>query len=367
MFLVSRQSASARNSETVHVVQHMAPGGIETLVLDLVGRSGGNDWILSLEGTPESLCANWPALNAVRSRLIGLNKGRGFSLSLIKRLSDDMRATSPRMVVAHHIGPLIYAGAAARLAGVPRIVHVEHDVWHYASAKARYYTRIASAVIRPRHVAVSNAGAARLKEIVPGCDVTVIPPAIDTNRFRPADRARARQNLGFDDTARLIGSAGRLVAVKGHEVLIDALPLLPSDTHVVIAGDGPERARLIERAQALGVSDRLHLLGHREDLEFILPAFDVFCLPSHNEGLPRTVLEAQACDLPVVASDVGAMSEAVCASTGVLVPAADPAAFGRALERIRREETRTGEARAFVEREYGWARTLDAYKHLMER
>jgi glycosyltransferase involved in cell wall biosynthesis len=351
---------------TVHVVQRMAPGGIETLVLDLVRRGSGDDCIFSLEGTTDELIERWPALESSRSAISAFDRKQGLRPAVIGRLAARLRAVRPRMVVVHHIGPLVYGGPAARLAGVARLVHVEHDVWHYANARARVIVRSLSRLVRPRHVAVSHKAAAAMRKIIPRADVLVIPPAIDTNRFLPGDKAEARARLGLDPNLQLVGTAGRLVPVKNHEILIDAMPALPERTHVVVAGEGPELSRLKARAEQRGVIDRLHFLGHREDLERVLPAFDVFCLPSHAEGLPRTVLEAQACGLPVVASNVGALDEAICPRTGVLVPPCDLRALAGALQRVLAEPEQWGSPRAFIEQRFGWNRTLSAYRGLME-
>jgi glycosyltransferase involved in cell wall biosynthesis len=148
-------------------------------------------------------------------------------------------------------------------------------------------------------------------------------------------------------------------------VLVQAMASLPECAHLVIVGDGPEFEPLRTKAAALGLANRLHFLGRRDDVEEILPAFDVFCLPSLVEGLPRAVLEAQACDVPVVASNVGGLSEAVCARAGALVPPGDPAALAGALQQILDEPPERGTTRRFVEREFPWSRTLGAYENLL--
>jgi glycosyltransferase involved in cell wall biosynthesis len=169
--------------------------------------------------------------------------------------------------------------------------------------------------------------------MLPASPVVVIPPGIDTNRFRPVARSGARAALGFRDDWQVIGTLGRLVEVKGQRYLIEALATLPATTHVALIGDGPERMALERLAREAGVASRVHFLGLRSDPENILPAFDVFCLPSLNEGLPRAVLEAQACGIPVVASDVGALRQAI-ADGGRVVPPKDTAALAAALAEL---------------------------------
>ena len=354
-----------QKSVTVHVVQRMAPGGIETLVLDLVRHGLGTNLIFSLEGDADALAGAWPALRTERRSLISFNRKPGVRPLLVSQMAAKLAQLRPRTVVVHHIGPLFYGGPAARLAGVPRLVHVEHDIWHYQQyRRRRWVVRCWSYLFRPVHVAVSNKAAAAMRGWLPSASIKVIPPGIDTDRFRPGIKAAARARLGLDPGRPLIGTTGRLVPVKGHDILIVAMRELPEQVEVAIAGDGPELQRLQNLARELGVAGRLHFLGHRDDLEQILCAFDVFCLPSLAEGLPRSVLEAQACGVPVVASDVGALDEAVCPRAGCLVPPSDPKALARGLRQVLAHGAAEESPRAFIETYYSWSRTLEAYRIL---
>jgi glycosyltransferase involved in cell wall biosynthesis len=350
---------------TVHIVQRMALGGIETLVLDLVRHGAGANLILSLEGDADELVDAWPALRAERRNLIGFDRKPGLRPLLVTQLAAKLTQLRPHTVVAHHIGPLFYGGPAVRIAGVPRLVHVEHDIWHYQqNRRRRWITKCWSYLFRPVHVAVSHKAAAAMRGWLPSASITVIPPGIDTDRFKPGKKAAARARLGLDPGRPLIGTAGRLVPIKGHKILIDAMRELPERVEVAIAGDGPELKQLQSFARELGVAARLHFLGHRDDLERVLGAFDVFCLPSLAEGLPRSVLEAQACGVPVVASDVGALDEAVCPRAGCLVPPSDPKALARGLRLVLAHGTVDESPRVFVETYYSLSRTLEAYRIL---
>jgi glycosyltransferase involved in cell wall biosynthesis len=349
----------------IHVVQRMAPGGIETLVLDLVRNGFGADLIFSLDGRADQLIKLWPALNADCCRLLAFDRKPGIHPRLIAQIAAQFRQFKPQTVIVHHIGPLIYAGLAARLAGVRQLVHVEHDIWQYQSRRRRVLMAAFARLLRPYHVAVSQQAASALREIFPGARVSVIPPGIDTERFKPRDRAAARSRLGLDPGWLVVGTAGRLVPVKGHETLIDAMREMTEPIHIVIAGEGPEKERLKATAREHGVEERLHFLGHRDDLEQVLPAFDVFCLPSLAEGLPRGVLEAQACDLPVVASNVGALKEAICPYTGSLVPPANPAALAHALRQRLAQPAPRAASRSFIEDQFSWTRTLESYHSVM--
>lgn len=341
-----------------HVVEKMQPGGIETLVLDLARRAPEDIAIISLQMTPEALADAWPALAPYRDRLIGLSKPEGLKPRLALTLAKALRQLKPRAVVAHHIGPLLYSAGAVKLAGPRRLVHVEHDVWHYGERPSHVkILKLVERIARPKHLAVSTPIRDRLRELLPNAELDVAPPGIDTSRFAKGDKAAARARLGLSAGARLVGAAGRLAAVKAQHVLVEAMAALPADVSCVIAGEGEERSALEALIAALGLGDRVALLGHRDDLFEILPAFDVFCLPSLNEGLPRVVLEAQACDIPVVASDVGALADAVCPSTGALVPAGDAAALATALSERLANAPEDGATRRFVVERFDFAET----------
>ena len=129
-------------------------------------------------------------------------------------------------------------------------------------------------------------------------------------------------------------AVGNLYPVKDHATLLRALARLPA-ARVAIAGRGDQEEPLRRLAAELGLSDRVHLLGLRDDVETVFAAADVFVQPSLSEGLPLAVLEAMANGLPVVATRVGGIPEAVVdGKTGLLVPPGDPAALAAALAAV---------------------------------
>jgi glycosyltransferase involved in cell wall biosynthesis len=131
----------------------------------------------------------------------------------------------------------------------------------------------------------------------------------------------------------VVGALGRLSHEKGFDVLVRALPSV--DAMAVLIGDGLLRRDLLELARELGVQDRLEITGWREDARSYLATFDIYCLPSRFEGFPLAIAEAMLAGLPVVASDVGSVSEAVVeGETGLLVSPDDPAALAAALQKL---------------------------------
>jgi glycosyltransferase involved in cell wall biosynthesis len=130
---------------------------------------------------------------------------------------------------------------------------------------------------------------------------------------------------------------GALHHKKGFDILLAALAQIPADVdwRCWIAGDGPDREALAARAQAPELAGRVQLLGARTDTADLLHAADVLVMPSLSEGLGNAAIEAMACGLPVVASEVGGLRFAVDdGHTGLLVPPASPEALAAALKRV---------------------------------
>ena len=184
-----------------------------------------------------------------------------------------------------------------------------------------------------RFVAVSNAVARILLEAgVEASRIVTVHSGVDPARFAgPREGEAFRRELGVPADAKLVGFVGALVAHKAPADFLDALARVPADVHGVLAGDGPLARSLRHRARRLGVEDRTHFLGHRGDVPRILRSVDLFCLPSHMEGLGTSVLDAMAAGTPVVAAAGGGIAEMVeDGVSGLLVPPGEVDALARA-------------------------------------
>jgi glycosyltransferase involved in cell wall biosynthesis len=200
--------------------------------------------------------------------------------------------------------------------------------------------------------------------------ITTIHNGVDLDRFRPRDRSAARARLDLPTGATVVGTVGRMLPVKDHDTLLSALARIRSSgTHVitVMAGNGPLEGHLRRRAADLRLDVRF--LGSRPDIEDVLPACDIYVSSSVSEGLSNTILEAMATGIPVVATRVGGTDELVQDGlTGVLVPAADPAALAEAIESVvtqpamRRDMGLSSRARA--ERLFGLDRMVQNYERV---
>jgi glycosyltransferase involved in cell wall biosynthesis len=136
----------------------------------------------------------------------------------------------------------------------------------------------------------------------------------------------------------VVGAVGRLEPQKGFDVFLRALRDVPQASAVIV-GDGEQHDQLDALADGLGLQDRVHWVGWRDDRRSYLPWFDVFVLPSRFEGFPLALLEALLAEKAVVATDVGSVAEAVLPDqTGLLVPPDDPAALAAAIQKLLSDE-----------------------------
>lgn len=238
------------------------------------------------------------------------------------------------------------AGALGRFAadrvGVPAIVHTFHGFpfhdFQFGPVRAAYIAiERQLGRITDQFLAVGGAVAAQAisLRIAPTERVRTIASAIqlDIPPVSPSTRASARRLMGLPDTAKVVGTVGRLAAQKAPQDLVAAIEAMGRpDVYCVWVGDGPLRediARLIERRK---LTKQFLLLGERSDVAALLPGFDIFALASHYEGLPCSVVEAMTCGVPVTATAVNAVPEVVVPGrTGLLVPPGAPALLGKAI------------------------------------
>ncbi len=232
--------------------------------------------------------------------------------------------------------------AVARLAhslDLPLVAKVHgSDINSLPTAGARRERVVAALSAAEAVLVVSQALAERVEHLgIPGSRIHVLYNGVDRQRFSPGDRALACAALGLGTATKRILFVGNLKASKGCLDLLEALPQLVAHqptAGLVMIGDGPDRAAIMQRIRSLGLADIVSLPGavaHHELPDWFRAA-DLLCLPSHAEGVPNVVLEAMATGLPVVATCVGGIPEVLPAHAGLLVPVADTPALTAALE-----------------------------------
>jgi glycosyltransferase involved in cell wall biosynthesis len=255
------------------------------------------------------------------------------------RLDRLLRTLEPDVV--HFHSPLM-AGTGRLLVLTrprrrrPHLVTTEHNAWPTFARP----TRVLNALTWPlddAHLAVSEEvqesvrpyfGAPRTEVVVHGIDLAEVSRARD-------ERARVRRELGVADDEVLIGTVANYREQKGYPELLEAartvLDAVPNARFVAV-GQGPLEAEIVDLHRRLGLGDRFVLLGYREDPERVLAACDVFVLASRYEGYPIALMEALSLGLPVVATAVGGVAQAVSdGENGLLVPPRRPGDLAGAL------------------------------------
>jgi glycosyltransferase involved in cell wall biosynthesis/peptidoglycan/xylan/chitin deacetylase (PgdA/CDA1 family) len=321
----------------VHIVLSLQPGGLERLVANLVAAPAMSDWrmlvcCLDQEG---------PLADEVRRaghEVILVKRRGGVDGALVLRLAAMLRERKARVVHTHSLDPMFYGGLAARMAGVPVRLHTQHNTQVFTTygwrdrlkfkLAARLFTRVV-AVGGETERELQRAGIETPRRMT-------IRNGIDVTRFAPG---RAVPTIpGVPSGSRIIGTAARLSPEKGIHRLLEAFALLaprhPS-ARLVLAGDGPDRSALEAQARAAAIADRVAFLGFHPHVAELLPAFEIFALPSLTEGIPLALLEAMAAGIPCVATAVGGVPEVIeNGRTGVLVPADDPEALATAIDSL---------------------------------
>ena len=170
----------------------------------------------------------------------------------------------------------------------------------------------------------------------------MVPNGIDTAAFATKGGCESlRRDLGIPHGVPVIGTVGRLNEVKSQDLLIRSFAQISNHDpkpHLLLVGDGPERHRLQQLAEDLGISERVHFAGYQSRPEQFLHVMDIFALTSRLEGMPLVILEAWAAGLPVVASRVGGVPKMLAqGQTGLLFDSGDEAALSRGDEPFTRE------------------------------
>ena len=348
------------------IVQHLRPGGIETLSLDLsaFANAGQNNLIVSLEGDIESAIKAWPRLAAYRDRLLFLDKQPGLRPSVVLKLVRLFKKHQVDCVHTHHIGPLLYGGLAARMANITSLIHTEHDAWHLNNAKRRQLQKMAMQALQPILVADARTVAQNMqKHLGKLGPINIIANGIDTQYFVPGEQLLARAQLNLPAGVQLIGCAGRMEKVKGQDVLINALARLPESIHLALAGCGSTEGDLRALVATLKLTDRVHFLGRIDNMPVFYQALDVFCLPSRNEGFPLCSLEAQSCNIRALVTDVGGSRETLCPDTGQWVQPNNSQTMADALTQILCSTT-SFMPRAYVQKHGDIRLMVSAYANL---
>ncbi|WP_139491593.1 glycosyltransferase [Brevibacillus dissolubilis] len=338
-----------RKLRVLHVIGGGEFGGAEQHILNLLSN-------LPKDRVDAKVVCFYDSLFAQKLREAGiavsaLHQYGRFDWRLYQGLKQEFRDFSPDLIHTHGVKANFVGRLAARGTGTVLATTVHSNLrYDYVNPLAYTVASMMERVTRGwNHHYIAVSAALRdilVKEGVSSKKISVIYNGMDLAPFleRPADaderKAALYQEWGVPVEAFVFGTVARFVQVKGLSYMIEAFAQLDPATgtrpnHLVLVGDGPERASLEALSASLGVSDRVHFPGFRQDIPDCMRAFDLFVHSSIYEGLGYTIIEAMASGIPVIASDVGGVKEMVThQQDGLLTPPAKPDLLADAMRHL---------------------------------
>jgi len=314
------------------------PGGLETMLITLAEelRDRGHQVVPLVPDAPRGWLAETLAAAGFKAAFYPNPPGWGSAPGSVLAIRAILRRRRVQILHGHDFMASVLGTAAAAAAGLPSLMTLHgstyySDRWHRRSLLGWAARRSSSVVTVSADLGRRLAADLSLSDQV----VDVIPNGI---RLKQGCRRRGREILGLGPDELGILAVGRLVPLKGLDVLVEALPLLggrAEHVRVAVAGDGPALERLQSMDPTLPGGRRIQYLGMREDVEHLLAGADIFVMPSRTEALPMALIEAMGAGLPVVASGVGGIPEVVeHGREGWLVEPDDPRALATALSSL---------------------------------
>lgn len=305
------------------VTHTLEAGGAERVVADLACRLpslGCAVEVVTVLGTgsleDELRACGIPVTHLRRHGFLGFGT--------VKDLVRLFREKRPDVVHTHLFLADFWGRIAARLARVPAVVTTDHNV-NVTYRRSHRFVNRALVPLTDRFVAVSDAVAEDMRgHGIPDAKIITIRNGIDVSRFA------VRPRLPFSATPRLL-AVGRLAEQKGYGTLLAALANVREPWRLRVAGIGTLERDLRRAAERLGIAGKIEWLGARRDVPALLAASDLFCFPSHWEGLGLAVMEAAVAGIPIIASDLPALRELFADGDITFVPSEDVSGWAAAL------------------------------------
>ena len=309
-------------------------GGGERMAIGLASALAGRGEDVTLCVTRGSNPADRQALEGTGLRVLDLERRSALHLAAFRPMLKLISEQRIEVLHAHKFGSNVWGMLFGRIARVPALV-AQEQTWSYEGQPLRKLLDGVIGRVASSFVAVSSADRDRMisRERVPAEKIVVIPNAfVPREEGSPGD---LRAELGIAPDAPLVGTACQLRPQKALHVLVDAFARVAETrpgARLVIAGDGECRAELEAQVERVGIADRTHFIGNREDIGTVLAAFDLAVMSSDYEGTPLFAVECMVAGTPLVATEVGGLPDLVDdGSSALLVPRRDPAALAEAI------------------------------------
>lgn len=302
-------------------------------------------------------------LRASNVDVVSLNRGKFDPRALFDILKLAKR-WKPTLIHMHGYGSHNFGRLAGKILGIPTLIQE-----HFVDERLPGYQQVIDFFLRKfpkKALAVSEAVKKHMvrDRYIPEHTIEVLGngvPSEKTHRTETGDIAALRQELGIPEHAPVIGIVGRLAKMKGHTYLLDAVKVVTkdySDLHVLIVGDGPEHAGLVQQSETAGLADRIHFTGYQENIIPYLSVMDVSVVASiYNEGFNTVGVESFGVGTPLVITNLNCFHDLYFHDQNCLmVPPRDVSAMATAIRTILSDATLRNQLVA------GGQKTLEQYR-----
>jgi L-malate glycosyltransferase len=377
----SHQTTSSQDERPVicHVIHALGVGGAEVLVGQMVRRM--SDRYRCVVAVLDEFGEIGRRLQQDGITVACLGRSPGLDMKCARRLGEFSEQNKVDILHAHQYTPFFQAMLSRGLSGQRPVVFTEHGR-HYPDLPSAKRTLMNRLLLRKRDRLIACGSAVRTalirNEGLPENRLEVIYNGVDVNQLShpSADaRERIRKEFGFGDDDFVVIQVARLHELKDHQTAIRTIERLREGRpmpRLLIVGEGEQRVAIEMAINERQLDDHVRLIGTRSDIADLLAASDAFLLTSISEGIPLTVIEAMAAELPVVATRVGGLPEMVqCNRSGYLADAGDDRKLAEALHKLQDDaglRQSMGEAGLQVARQtFGLARMLSSYESVYEQ
>jgi len=377
-----------KHIKVIHIITRLDMGGsAQNTLLTALNHDPQRYSVCLIKGSTHESAMTEEETQLVNNQLATAKK-QGIEVvdvpALVRRISpfNDIKSfvsifrilskLKPDIVHTHTSKAGILGRLAAWMARIPIIIHTPHGhvfYGHFGRSLSRIFLQMEKLLGRITHHQIAltpeECNDYLSLRVSQPSNTSVIHSGVDLHRFSKGakQRARKRKELGIPPDSLVIGYVGWLIPIKGVTHLVNAMARVveqhPKSILVLVGkGDdkGEEEIKLKEQVERVGLTDKVSFLGWRPDVDEIMGCFDIFVLPSLNEGMGRVLVEAMAAGLPIVASRVGGIPDLVKdGKNGLLVPPADVSALEKAISALlenKEKRKRMGEAGTKICRQY---------------
>lgn len=312
------------NTNLLHLTLSMGVGGIENLILSMARLLDKQRFTVSV-GCLDSGGILLKEVNSLGCETFVLSRSDGFDLRLVVQLAKVLRARKIHILHTHNQAAHFYGCLAGLLARTPVVINTEHSR-HYIDGHWRrrlekkvlsYFTdKIVnvSKDLLENSISRDKIAPQKTNLVLNGIDLSFY--AASPPNLSLSERAALRAEFDIPEENSIIGIIGRLHPVKNHKLIFEVIQHIVVKRQItavslLVVGDGEQKIYLEELAKSLSITNNVHFAGVRQDIPAILSIVNVLVLCSHTEGLPLTLLEAMAAEVPVIVTEGANKSELI--------------------------------------------------------